>query len=331
MNQFVHLHTHTKYSLQDGTTDPALLMQKIAEKFPDQSRHVGITDHGNLAGIWECAKFADKFNVNLIIGNEFYVVPDVDKCRGQQWNRGKSAHLCLLAADNKGWENLLRLTYLSNLKGFYFEPRIDYKMLREHSEGLWCMTGCLGGHVAMAIKREQSPRLAVDMLHEIYGDRLSLEIQVNPIPEQAVLNDALIEIHQQTNVPLVATVDAHYLDKTDSHKQDLLFAMQLGNALNDPNRLRMPPEEHSVETPIEAIKRFTDKYGAFGRAACARTVEIADNSHVNIKYESKNYKIPTLDVAAQPDFQEFLQWIDECSCHKVDDRCLVHGENCEHH
>jgi len=327
VDTYTHLHLHTKYSLQDGTTEPEGLMKKCNDH---GMKSVGVTDHGNMAGMWDCAKYAKKHDINLIPGNEFYVVPDAKKSRGKEWNRGKSSHLCLLAADQKGWENLLRLTALSNLEGFYFEPRIDYQMLRDHSEGLWCMTGCLGGHVAMAIKRNQSPRLAVDMLYEIYGERLSLEIQVNGIPQQTVLNDALIQVHRDTNIPLVATVDAHYLDKTDSHKQDLLFAMQLGKSLSDPERLKMPPEEHSVETPDEALERFVKEFGELGRAACARTIEIGENSHVNIEYESKDYKIPTIDVAAQPDWSEFMKWRSGCECHMSDGTCLVHGVECTH-
>jgi len=293
-------------------------------------KSVGITDHGNMAGMWECAKHAEKYGVNLLPGNEFYVVPDVEKCRGNEWRRGQSSHLCLLAMDNVGWENLLRLTALSNLTGFYFEPRIDYQMLRDHSEGLWCMSGCLGGFIGMALKREQSPRLAADILYDIYGERLSLEIQVNPIDRQIPLNDACIQIHKDTGIPLIATIDAHYLDKKDSQKQDILFAMQLGKNLNDPDRLSMPPEEHSVESPEEVLARFQKAYGDLGLDACKRTLEVGENSHVNIEWQSKDYKTPTLDLVAQPDWQEFMKWRNECECHTVDDVCLIHGGECEH-
>jgi DNA polymerase III subunit alpha len=328
MKDFVHLHLHTKFSLQDGTTEPEGLMKKCADH---GMKSVGVTDHGNMAGMWDCAKYAKQYGINLIPGNEFYVVPDAQKSRGNDWRKGKSSHLGLLAYSQTGWDNLLRLTALSNLEGFYNEPRIDYRMLRENSEGLWCMSGCLGGFINTAIKNNQSPRFAVDMLHSIFGDRLSLEIQVNPIPDQQILNDEVIAIHHATKIPLVATVDAHYLDKTDSHNQDILFAMQLGKSLEDPERLKMPPEEHSVETPEEAIKRFTDKYGNLGLEACRRTVEIGDNSHSEITYQSKSYKIPTLDVAAQPDFQEFLKWKTGCECHTSDKgECLVHGKACGH-
>ena len=327
MLDFVNLHTHTKYSLQDGLTEPEGLMKKCNDF---SMKAVGVSDHGNMAGAWDCFKYADKYDINLVIGNEFYVVPDVIKSRGADWRRGKSQHICLHAADNRGWENLLQLTAKSHLIGFYNEPRIDYAMLKEHSDGLWCMSGCLGGPIAKAIKNGGNPRFAADRLYSIFGDRFSLEIQVNPYPEQEILNNACIKIHKATGIPLVATIDAHYLDKTDSHRQDMLFAMQLGKDLNDPNRLKMPQGEHSVETPSEAITRFETKYGKLGLQACARTVEIADNTKVDFTHSSRNYKTPTLDVIGQPDWTEFLKWHNDCECHSHEGTCLTHGSDCSH-
>lgn len=327
MNQFTHLHLHTKFSLQDGTTEPKDLMKKCADH---GMKSVGVTDHGNMAGIYDCFKYSQKYGINLIPGNEFYVVPDVVKSRGVGWNRGKSSHLTLLAMDNKGWENLLYLTAKSNLIGSYYEPRIDYAMLREHNEGLWCLSGCLGGFIGMALKRDQSPVMAAELLYDIFGERLSMEIQVNGIPKQDVLNKACIDIHKKKNIPLVGTIDAHYLDKKDSHNQDVLFAIQLGHNLSDPDRLQMPAEEHSVETPDEAISRFKKAFGIHGTMAIERTMEIAENSKVDFTHSSRNYKIPTFDVLAQPDWQEFMLWKSGCECHIYEDSCLVHGSSCSH-
>lgn len=327
MDKFTHLHLHTKYSLQDGTTEPEALMKKCADY---GMTSVGVTDHGNMAGMYDCFKYADKYGINLIPGNEFYVVPDVHKSRGRDWMRGKSAHLGLLAFDNRGWQNLLLLTAKSNLIGHHYEPRIDYKMLREHSEGLWCMTGCLGGLLGKALRRGESASLALDMLYDIFGDRLSLEIQVNGIPEQSTLNDTCLSLHKAKGIPLVATIDAHYLDKKDSYNQDVLFAIQLGHKLSDEDRLKMPEEEHSVETPEEALLKFQKAYGKVGLEACKRTVEIAENSKIDFTYSSRNYKIPTFDILAQADWQEFMLWKSGCECHKTEDTCLVHGKDCSH-
>ena len=280
-----------------------------------------------MAGIWECGKYAKKYGVNLIPGNEFYVVPDVTTQYGVI-KKGDAAHLCLLAIDNKGYENLLQLTARSNLEGYYYEPHIDHSMLREHSEGLVCLSGCLGGYVSKAIKNGRSPRLAVDFLHSIFGDRLFLEIQALQIPEQKVLNDHLIRISKETNIPLVATVDAHYLDKKDSFIQDVLFAMQMKRQLNELDRHKLEPEEHSVETPDEVYNRFVKNYGAIGKQACENTILISENSKVQVEWSSKNYKVPSLDIAAQPDWSEFLKWKSGCECHSVNGLCLVHGHEC---
>ena len=128
--KFTHLHLHTEYSLRDAITSPEELMRKCAES---SMTHVAVTDHGNLMGMHKSKVYADKYGINLIPGNEMYVVPDIDKCRGKSWMRGKSSHLVLLAKDNRGWENLKLLTTKSNKLGYYSEPRVDYNMLREHS------------------------------------------------------------------------------------------------------------------------------------------------------------------------------------------------------
>jgi DNA polymerase-3 subunit alpha len=240
-----------------------------------------------------------------------------------------------LASSNIGWNNILALTVLANDLGYYAEPRVDYAMLKKHSTDVWCTTACLGGPVSKALRAGKSPRLVVDHLYSIFGERLSLEIQVNTIPEQLELNKALIQIHKDTNIPLICTTDAHYLDVADSEKQDLLFAMQLGKDFDDPNRHRLPPHQHSVETPDEVWARFTSEYSeALVQKMFDRTVEIGLNSKFNINYQSKDYKIPTLDVAAQPDFQEFLKWRSGCECHTIEGICLVHShacdENCKH-
>jgi len=305
MNKFTHLHLHTEYSLRDAITPPEGLMKKCAEHGMPA---VGVTDHGTLMGMWSCAKYAKKYGVKLIPGNEVYVVPDVNACRGDQWKRGKSGHLVLIAADQRGWENLLALTTRSNLEGFYGEPRVDYAMLEQHKEGLFAHTACLGGVTAKAWRAGQPLGLAIDKLHQIFGERLSLEIQLNTLSEQEEYNAALMAAAKSSKVPLIATVDSHYLNKTDSHKQDLVFALGRDDLLDDPNRRRYPQEAHSVEVPDEVITKFVTKYGEQGRAAVARTVEIADNCSASIQFESKKYLIPSVSIDEMEDYEEFIQW-----------------------
>lgn len=303
-------------------------MEKITECWPEGSRAVACTDHGVMAGVWDCASQAKKYGVNFIPGCEFYLIPDIDKCRGKEWGRGASSHIVLLAADQEGWENLLLLTAYSNIRGYYHQPRIDFNALRQFSEGLFCLSGCLGSYLGKAFFRDDSVRLAAEVLWEIFGDRFSLEIQLNSIEEQYQYNDALIQVHKDTGIPLVATGDSHYLDKSDSHKQDLLFALQLDKVLDDPNRHRLPERMHSVETPDEMVVRFIDKYGQYGQQAIAHTIEIADNcKEFNLMTESKDLRIPKFDVYKSEDYVDFQKWQGEkCSCHSVSGECLVHKE-----
>lgn len=304
-NKFTHLHLHTEYSLQDGITEPEALMRKCAEHGMSS---VGVTDHGTLMGMWQCAKYAKKYGIKLIPGNEMYVVPDT-KARGLDWSsKGKSAHLVLCAYNQIGWQNLLALTTKSNLEGYYSQPRVDYKMLREHSDGLFAHTACLGGVAAKAWRAKQSLHLTVDIFKEIYGDKLSLEIQLNNRDEQEDFNAALIKVAKDTSTPLIATVDSHYLDKKDSHIQDLVFCLGMGKQVEDPERYSYPPEAHSVETPDEVTARFVAKYGEIGRRAIQRTVDIADQCEAKIEIETRDYKIPSIDVSLAEDYLEFIEW-----------------------
>ena len=323
---FAHLHTHSKYSIQDGLVDPQALMKRCNDYGMSS---VAVSDHGNIAGVWECSKYAKKYGINLIPGCEMYLVPDGVKCRGKDWGKGKSCHIVLLAADKEGWQNILLLTAYANTTGFYHEPRIDLQTLEKYFKGLFCLSGCLGGWLGKAFFRGDSVALAADRLHQIFGDRFSLEIQLNGLQEQVDFNAALIEVHKTSSIPLVATVDAHYLEKSDSHKQDLLFALQLDNLLDDPKRLKLPERQHSVEAPNEVISKFVAMYGRYGQSAIDRTVEIAENCKANVETESKDYKIPSYDVYTSPDFNEFQLWLGkQCSCHSTNGECLIH-KNCK--
>lgn len=303
--QLCHTHVHSMYSIQDGITEPEAMMKKAA----DHGMGIINTEHGSLTGIWECAKYAKKYGVKWAPGIEVYCVPDVVKCRGGEWaNKGSSGHLVLNAVDDGGWRNLLALNTKANFEGSYYQPRVDYKMLREHSDGIWCSTACLGSAVNKCIKRGESPHLIIGLLHDIYQERFSLEIQLNTRPEQEVYNDILIKVGKDLGIPLIATVDSHYLEKSDSHKQDLVFCMGMKKLLNDPDRHRYPPEAHSLETPDVVIERFTKRYGELGRKAIARTVEVADQISINFEVEASALKFPSISVEKMADYQNFIEW-----------------------
>jgi len=302
---FTHLHLHTEYSLRDALTPPEGLMKKCADHGMSS---VAVTDHGTLMGMHKCGVYAKKYGVNLIPGNEVYVVPDTEKCRGREWMRGKSSHLVLIAADDTGWHNLKLLTTMSNSVGFYAEPRVDYQMLRDHSDGLFALTACLGGVLAKPWFKEQPLGLPLDMFKDIFGDRFFLEIQLNGQEVQEDYNRSLISLSANTGTPLVATVDAHYLDREDSHKQDLIFALGMGKSLDDPNRHRYPVERHSVETPPEVLEKFATAYGQQGRKAVQNTIAISENCSVNFETERKDYLIPSVPIAEADHYQDFINW-----------------------
>lgn len=302
---FAHTHTHSEYSLRDAITSPEAMMKKAAE----YQMGISLTDHGTLAGIWKAAKYAKKYGVKFSPGIEVYVVPDIVKCRGKEWSsKGKSAHLVLNAVDTRGWENLLKLNTRSNSEGFYCQPRVDYKMLREHADGVWASSACLGGCLAKAWRAGQSVHLLAELLREIYGERFSLEIQLNNREEQESFNEVLFQVSRDTRIPLIATVDSHYLEKSDSHKQDLVFCLGIDKLLNDPERHRYPPEAHSLETPDDVIKKFVTRYGAIGEKAINRTLDLINEVSVTLEIESKNYKMPTVSIAEMEDYNEFLLW-----------------------
>tara|TARA_A100001011_G_scaffold231606_1_gene239628 strand:- start:896 stop:1849 length:954 start_codon:yes stop_codon:yes gene_type:complete len=306
MSKFTHLHLHTEYSLRDAITKPEDLMKRCADH---SMSHVAVTDHGNLMGIHKSQVYAKKYGVKLIPGNEMYLVPDIEKCRGKNWMRGKSSHIVVLAKDNKGWENLKLLTTKSNKLGFYTEPRIDYAMLREHSEGLVVLTACLGGVLAKPWFKDKPISLVADQLLDILGkDNFFLEIQLNSQEVQKDYNSSLIALAESSGIQLAATVDSHYLERSDSHKQDLVFTLGMNKLLDDPDRHRYPAEMHSVETPPEVYAKFEAEYGSIGRSAVSITQQIADNCSVDFETSTRNYKIPSISLKEQNDYDEFIRW-----------------------
>lgn len=309
IQEFVHLHVHTFASLGDGVSDPKDLAKKAAE---DGMRAFAVTDHGNCNNIWNAAKAASEHGVRLIPGCEAYIVPDAVECRGAAWGMGKAGHLVLLAGSNTGWKNLMKLVALSNMQGYYYgQPRIGMNWLAEHCEDVWATTACLGSNVAKAWRKGHSPDLVVAQLHDIFKERLSLEIQVNSWEDQAGYNDELIRISDSMDIPLVAALDSHYTNKEDWNKQDLISAVQRGRALNDPKRYRMEVGANSFETQAEATKRFGDAYGELGLAAMRRTVEVAEACTVEVEYMSKDFSIPDLPLKERSDYDEFLEWRDK--------------------
>lgn len=275
MKRFSHLHVHSDHSKLDGIIKADPLMERCRDH---GMTSVAVTDHGTLTGIWEMQKAAKKYGVNYIPGVEAYVVPDVVECRGGQWaNKGASNHLVLLAQNKAGYKNLLKLMGRANQEGYYCQPRIDHKMLREHNEGVICLSACLGSELNQALQENRSLEIIADMYRDIFGDRYFFEIQMNGEEDQVPYNQALVELSKKMGIPLIATNDSHYLHKCDHELQDINFCVGMRKARNDPNRHKFNPEQFSIETPDEIHESFA----SIGQAAsCTAAADLAETCNV---------------------------------------------------
>lgn len=253
--QFAHLHTHSEYSLLDG----AARVKGLAQRAHDLGQNaIALTDHGVLAGAIEFYEAATEVGITPIIGCEVYVA-----ARSHLQKEGRADrdpfHLVLLARDREGYGNLVKLVSKAHLEGFYYKPRIDHELLAQHAGGLVGLSGCIGGEVpqrllagdpdgALAIAREYS---------QILGpDGYFLEIQDHGMEEERVVREGLIKIARQTDLPLVATNDCHYVDKDDAEAHDILLCIQTGSRLDEPKRLRFSGPHFYVSSAAEMAAKF---------------------------------------------------------------------------
>ncbi|MEA2700054.1 MAG: polymerase subunit alpha, partial [Myxococcales bacterium] len=251
MAEFTHLHLHTQYSLLDGAIRLDDLFPKVLERGMKQ---VAITDHGNLFGALDFYQKAKAHGVKPIFGCETYVAPD----RHDKTER-RSNHLILLAKDNVGWKNLSYLNSMGYLEGFYYNPRIDKKLLREHSQGLIGLSACLGGEVAQTIMRRgvEAAETAAREFEDIFGKgNFYLELQPNGLAEQETVNGHLIEMSRRTGIPLVATNDCHYLNKADARAHEILMCVQQKKTIHDEKRMHHRNDAFFVKTPAEMDAYF---------------------------------------------------------------------------
>ena len=282
MSKFVHLHTHSHYSLLDGLAKIDQLVDRAKEL---EMPALALTDHGNLYGAIEFYKKAKKVGVKPILGVEAYLAPRncTDKIHGMD---NKYFHLTLLCENNEGWQNIIQLVTKANFDGFYYKPRIDKQLLREHSKGLIALSGCYSGEVIrniLANKFEEAVRVAEEY-KDIFGpNNFFIEIghhpNMNPESCEKVRN-GLIELSKRTNLPLVATQDIHYLKKADAPYHDILLAIGTANSIHDQNRLTLKDGDFSMRSGEEMAEHFSDI-----PEAISNTVKIADRCQVDIDLE----------------------------------------------
>lgn len=255
---FTHLHVHSEYSLLDGLARIPKLIAKTAEY---GMKSLALTDHGVMYGAVPFYLACQEAEIKPIIGVEAYMAhrsrfdkqPKID---------ADQYHLVLLAKDNQGYKNLLKLTTIAHLEGFYYKPRLDLEALREHYQGLICLSGCVEGEIPSLIvqgKKGEALKRARELL-EIFGKDFYLEIQSHPkIANQDKANRGLIEISRQLGIPLVATNDVHYVEAGDAEAQDALLAIQTQKKIADKNRLTMlDSPDFYFRSPEEMESLFRD-------------------------------------------------------------------------
>ena len=287
---FVHLHIHSEYSLLDGANRIKDLPVRAKELGMNS---IALTDHGVMFGAIDFYKACKANGVKPIIGCEVYVAPRGRKDKEPKIDE-KYNHLILLAKNNDGYKNLAKLVSLGFTEGFYYKPRIDKEILEKYHDGLICLSACLAGEVSQAILNnniEEAKKVAL-WFKNLFGEDYYLEVQNNGIKEQVLVNQKLVELSRELEIPLVATNDAHYLKREDAYNHEVLLCIQTGKRMNDEDRMRFDTEELYVKSPEEMIDYFKNIPDAV-----ENTVKIAEKC--NVEFEFGHTILPNYDVPEQ--------------------------------
>ncbi len=280
MADFVHLHTHTEYSLLDGATRISELVDRAAEL---GMKSVAITDHGVMFGVVDFYKAAVKKGIKPIIGCEVYIAPG---SRFEKSQDNKSSHLILLAENEIGYKNLIYLVSVGYTEGFYYKPRIDFDVLSEHKEGLIALSACLAGEVPKKLTSgDYSGALETAQRYaDLFGkDNYFIEIQDHGIREQKEILPSLIKIAREIGVGIVATNDVHYLRREDARYQDILMCIQTDRTVKDTDRMKFETDEFYLKTPDEMERLFS-----FIPEAVENTVKIAERCDFNFDFDTRH-------------------------------------------
>jgi len=322
MGEFVHLHTHTEFSLLDGIARIKKLVEIAKER---GSRAIAITDHGNMYGTLQFYEECIKLGIKPIMGCEFYICNDLHKKQGKD----DIGHLVLLAKNNEGYHNLMKLNEIAYCEGFYYKPRIDYEVLKEHSEGVICLSACLAGHIPTLILQrrfDEAEALVLKMKEMFAPGDFYLEVQNHGIPEQKIVNQYLAEFSKKYDIKLVATNDVHYINKEDAEMQDTLMCIQMGKYIDDPDRMKFSTDEFYLKTydeMLEAMSGYEESLETTLEIAdkcdvVVQTKSLAEIFEVDEKYKlpaSKNY-IPVYTTPTGEDPYTFLRRISYEGLHK---------------
>jgi DNA polymerase III subunit alpha len=292
MSQFVHLHLHTDYSMLDGACDVEKLVKRVKELGMPA---VAMTDHGNIFGAVHFVNAAHKESVKPIVGCELYICKKEDHNTERTPPEGDTYnHLLVLAENDEGYRNLVKITSEASLHGFYYKPRISKKFLAEHAKGLIGLSGCLKGEVAEFLSEEkyEAAREAAVRFREIFGkENFFLEIQDQGLEKERQIRKGLLQLEKELGLPLVATNDSHYLCEDDAHAQDVMVCIQTGKSIQEPNRMKFQGNQFFVKSHEEMARVFKDSPDVL-----TRTLAIAERC--NTRLEKVSSPFPHFDVPA---------------------------------
>src|SRR3954466_8222042 len=294
---FVHLHVHSEYSILDGACRVPDLVKRAAEL---EMPAVSLTDHGSMAGAIQLWKATRETGVKPIVGCEVYVAND------RKAHEKGNAHLTLLAADNEGYSNLIKLSSLGYLEGYYYKPRVDWELLERHRSGLIALSGCLSGRVCKALEESRTTDAEgeLDHLTQVFGrDNVYVELQNAHLDVQARILPQLVELAAKQNLPTVATGDVHYLRDTDARAHEALLCIQSGDSLKNPNHWKFETDHFYFKSPQEMALDFPGQMDAM-----RRTLEVAERCNVEI--DLSQIHLPKFDVPEGRDAFDYL--VEQC-------------------
>ena len=276
---FTHLHVHTEYSLLDGSNKIKEYVDRVKELGMDSA---AITDHGVMYGVIDFYRAARAAGINPILGCEVYVAPGSRFDREAGSGEDRYYHLVLLAENNQGYSNLMKIVSKGFVEGFYYKPRVDLQLLEKYHEGIIALSACLAGEVARFLTRGmyEDAKAAALRYQDIFGKgNFFLELQDHGIPEQQNVNQQLLKMHRETGIDLVATNDVHYTLAEDAQPHDVLLCLQTGKKLADQDRMRYEGGQYYVKSPEEMERLFP-----YATEALENTHKIAQRCHVEIEF-----------------------------------------------
>ena len=297
---FTHLHVHTEYSLLDGSSKIKELLPRAKELGMDS---IAITDHGVMYGVIDFYKKAKEVGIKPILGCEIYVAPGSRFDREQARGEDRYYHLVLLAENNQGYKNLMKIVTRGFTEGYYYKPRVDYEVLEKYHEGIIALSACLAGEIPSRILKEDfdGARAAARKMRDIFGENnFFLELQDHGIREQTQVNTSLIRLSKELGIPMVVTNDVHYIREEDAIPHDLLLCIQTGKKVSDKDRMRYEGGQYYLKSEEEMQKVFP-----YAREAMDNTHKIAERCNVEIVFGEQ--KVPKFDVPEGYDAFSYLK------------------------